>query len=243
MPIHDWTRVERGIFHDFHHAWIREIKCALNENFLPPDRYALAEQSTHGYGPDTLTLDGPPEAYFDGVGSRGGVALAEAPPKVSYRAKTEADIYAAKANRIAIRHVSDDRVVAVIEIVSPGNKSTVGAIRTFAEKAAELLRGGVHVLIADLFPPGPRDPQGIHKLIWEELDTCDFTLAPNRPLTLASYIGGPWQEAFVEPVAAGAALPDMPVFLNTGTYVPVPLEATYQAAWRAVPARWRKMLE
>src|SRR5438309_561880 len=21
MPIHDWTRVEAGIFHDFHHSW------------------------------------------------------------------------------------------------------------------------------------------------------------------------------------------------------------------------------
>ncbi len=26
MPVHDWTRVEAGIFHDFHHAWIEEIK-------------------------------------------------------------------------------------------------------------------------------------------------------------------------------------------------------------------------
>jgi hypothetical protein len=24
MPIHDWTRVEPGIFHAFHHDWITE---------------------------------------------------------------------------------------------------------------------------------------------------------------------------------------------------------------------------
>jgi len=30
MPIHDWTRVEAGIFHLFHHAWITEIARALN---------------------------------------------------------------------------------------------------------------------------------------------------------------------------------------------------------------------
>jgi hypothetical protein len=26
MPIHDWTRVDAGIFHDFHLAWIAEIR-------------------------------------------------------------------------------------------------------------------------------------------------------------------------------------------------------------------------
>ena len=25
MPIHDWTRVDAGIFHAFHHGWIEEI--------------------------------------------------------------------------------------------------------------------------------------------------------------------------------------------------------------------------
>ena len=28
MPIHDWSRVDAGIFHDFHHAWIEQIKRA-----------------------------------------------------------------------------------------------------------------------------------------------------------------------------------------------------------------------
>src|ERR687884_439463 len=30
MPVHDWTRVDAGIFHHFHHAWIAEISSALN---------------------------------------------------------------------------------------------------------------------------------------------------------------------------------------------------------------------
>lgn len=30
MPVHDWTRVEAGIFHDFHTAWIPELRRALN---------------------------------------------------------------------------------------------------------------------------------------------------------------------------------------------------------------------
>lgn len=244
MPIHDWTKVEAGIFHDFHHAWTEEIKRALNHGLLPPDYYALAEQIAGGYGPDVLTLEGPTESASSGSDpSQGGIALATAHPKVSYRAKTEADIYAAKANRVVVRHVSGHRVIAVIEIVSPGNKRTRPALRTFAEKAAELLRGGVHLLVIDLFPPGPRDPHGIHRVIWTELDECDFTLPPDRPLTLASYMGGPSQEAFIEPIGRGASLPEMPLFLSAQTYVPVPLEATYQSAWEAVPAIWKKALE
>ena len=55
MPIHDWSRVDAGIFHDFHHAWIEQIKRLLNSGVLPPDRYAMAEQHTSQFGPDVLT--------------------------------------------------------------------------------------------------------------------------------------------------------------------------------------------
>ena len=46
----------RGIFHDFHHSWIEEIKRSLNRGLLPPDYYALAEQITGNLGLDVLTL-------------------------------------------------------------------------------------------------------------------------------------------------------------------------------------------
>src|SRR5277367_604011 len=59
VPIHDWTRVDAGIFHDFHHAWIEQIKRALNRGVLPPEYYAMAEQITGNIGPDVLTLERP----------------------------------------------------------------------------------------------------------------------------------------------------------------------------------------
>ncbi len=245
MPIHDWTRVKAGIFHDFHHEWISSIKRALNSGILPGNHYALAEQLAGGFGPDVLTLEGPtdPDLSQEDDSRGGGIALATVAPKVSFRARAEADIYATKANRIAVHHVSDHRVVAVIEIVSPGNKLAPGPIRTFVEKAFELLRNGVHLMVIDPFPPTARDPNGIGKLIWDELDTSDFVLPSDRRLTMASYIGGASQEAFIEPVGVGASLPEMPLFLTTGIYVMVPLESTYQSAWNAVPAIWRKALQ
>src|SRR5262245_65409977 len=56
MPVHDWSRIDAGIFHDFHHAWIEEIKRALNAGLLPVDYYALAEQQAAGcpYGRPTM---------------------------------------------------------------------------------------------------------------------------------------------------------------------------------------------
>ena len=54
MPIHDWTRVEAGIFLHFHHAWISEIGRVLNRGLLPDNYYALVEQR-----PGRVTLDAP----------------------------------------------------------------------------------------------------------------------------------------------------------------------------------------
>jgi hypothetical protein len=242
MPTHDWSSVEAGIFHDFHHAWIEELKRALNRGLLPPDYYALAEQIAGGLGPDVLTLQLPSDGAGRLAEPAGGIALATKTPQVLFHARAEPDLYAAKAKAVVIRHASHHRVIAVVEVVSPGNKGSRQAVRHFVEKAVELLRAGIHLLIVDLFAPGPRDPGGLHRLIWDEIIDNQFALPPSKPLTLAAYIGGPIPETFVEPVALGAALPEMPLFLTPEVYVPVPLEATYQSAWEAVPAYWRGVL-
>lgn len=59
MPIHDWTRVTAGTWHDFHLAWIAEIRKELNGGRLPPSYYAQAEQIVGPLGPDVLTLQTP----------------------------------------------------------------------------------------------------------------------------------------------------------------------------------------
>jgi hypothetical protein len=92
MAIHDWTRVGAGIFHDFHHTWITEIKRALNGGLLPPGYYVLAEQIAGGLGPDVLALEGPAgEAPMSNMPRQGGIALASRPPKVQFHSRTEVD--------------------------------------------------------------------------------------------------------------------------------------------------------
>src|SRR5262245_29859786 len=47
-----------------------------------------------------------------------------------------------------------------------------------------------HLLVIDLLPPTPRDPHGMHKAIWDEIEEEPFELPPDKPLTLAAYVAG-----------------------------------------------------
>jgi hypothetical protein len=244
MPVHDWTRVDAGIFHDFHLSWIAEIKRGLNQGLLPPNYYALAEQITGNMVPDVLTLSRQALGPLEGTeaASGGGVAVATAPPKARFHAQKELDQYAGMAKTVVIRHRSGHRIVAMIEIVSPGNTSGQADFAAFVQKAERALRAGVHLLIVDLFPPTARDPDGIHRAIWGEGCEGDFALPRDKPLTCVSYVGYPGAEVYLEPAACGDALPEMPVFLSHDVYVPVPLEDTYSSAWEAVPSIWQESL-
>jgi hypothetical protein len=248
MPVHDWTRVKAGTFHDFHNAWNVEIRNALNGGILPPTYYAQTEQVAGDMGPDVLTLqDLGPDGHGGGPeaeGIVGAMAVMTAPPRVRITARAEADRYAARQKRVAVRHSSDDRVVALIEIISPGNKGARHAFRSFLKKAASALERGLQLLIIDLFPPSPRDLQGIHGALWVQFSDDRYQAPPDKPLTLAAYASdGPVKMAYVEPIAVGDPLPEMPLFLDPWSYVSAPLEATYQAAWRGVPRRWRDVID
>jgi hypothetical protein len=241
MPIHDWTAVDAGPFHDFHEDWAIELRRRLNAGILPPGYFAMADQRVSGPEPDVVTL----QARVPSPERPGGLAVADLPPRVRQvgRIETDAAVYARKANRIAIRHRLG-RVVAIIEIVSPGNKDNRHAIRSFLAKAVDFLSHGIHLLVVDLFPPTARDPDGIHQAIWDELVGEPFEpRPPDKPLTAAAYDAGSPLTAYVEPLAVGDTIPDMPLFLEPGVYVPAPLEAAYAASWAALPGIIRELVE
>jgi hypothetical protein len=238
MPIHDWTRVEAGDFHDFHQCWVVAIGNALNGGLLPPGYMAIAEQVTGRPITDGVAL----KTREPKEGPEGGIAVATAPPGARLIARIERINYAKRADRIVIRH-GREKVVAIIEILSPGNKDSRIALRTFIEKAADILNQGVNLLVVDLFPPTPRDPQGIHKAIWDELGDQPFEAPPGKPLIVASYLGGHIPTAYVESVGIGDVLPSLPIFLSETRYIPAPLEATYQEAWAVFPALLKELVE
>ena len=241
MPIHDWTRVDAGLFHAFHQRWISAISDALNLGVLPPDYFALPEQRTPDLIPDVLTLRLEPGPGEPSNGS-GGLAVATSPPQARIIRRSDSQLYADKSNRITIRHRHGD-IVAVIEIVSPGNKSCHADFRDFVEKSARFIVNGIHLLVIDLFPPTRRDSQGIAKAIWDEFLEEDLEFPPDKPLFLAAFDAGPERVAYFEPIAVGDGLPDMPLFLRPEVYVPAPLEATYQTTWSVFPRALKGLLE
>jgi len=246
MPVHDWRRVEAGIFHAFHVAWIPELQRVLNGGLLPEGFYALAEQHAGRSIADLLTLHASPALLepLPLLPATGGMAVAEAPPRVRRRQTVEPAALA-RRRTLAVRHVRGHRLVALVEVVSPANKDRSQTALDFAAKAVSALDLGVHLLLLDLFPPGPHDPGGMHGIIRQRLAQSDepYDLPADEPLTLASYAAGPQVEMYLEHLAVGTALPEMPLFLRVDRTINVPLEATYQEAYRGMPAFWRDVLE
>lgn len=246
MPVHDWTRVEDGIFHAFHVAWLPELQRRLNAGLLPKDFYALAEQHAGKSIADVLTLhaSAPPLEPMPLPPDTGGTAVAEAPPRTR-RQRSLDPVGLTRGRSLAIRHVSGHRLVAIMEIVSPANKDRAQHVEDFVDKVASALEHRIHVLIVDLFPPGLHDPQGLHAMIEQRLLNSEegYDLPADEPMTLASYAVDLRIESYIEHVAVGAPLPEMPLFLRPDRYVNVPLESTYQAAYSGLPEFWREVLD
>lgn len=246
MPVHDWTRVEDGISHAFHVAWVTEIQKVLNHGLLPEGFYVLAEQHAGRAIVDVLTLHASPTVPEPPPlpPMSGGIALAEAPPRVR-RKQTIEPAALTRRRSLAIRHVSGHRLVALIEIISPANKDRAGHVDDFVVKAVSALEAGVHLMVLDLLPPGPHDPHGLHGIIRQRLEQTedDYDLPEDEPLTLAAYAAGLNVEVFLEHVGVGRVLPEMPLFLQTDRYINVPLEPTYQGAFEGLPQFWRNVLE
>ena len=250
MGIHDWTIVDEGIFHAMHVNWTVELARALNSGTLPAGYYALPEQIARDIHPDVLTLHAPAESArsMAETSDVGGVALLER-PCTSQEMTISEPSYVNLARLISIRHVSGDDVVALVELVSRSNKSTIEALGMLVNKTCNALRLGIHVLLVDLYPPGPKDPRGLHAVIWESLGGELPAHSDTSALAAVSYEAAakdaqpPLVRAYIEPLSVGGSLPSMPLFLDRGQHVLTPLQETYQLAFEALPARWRTILK
>ncbi|MBI4606749.1 MAG: DUF4058 family protein [Planctomycetes bacterium] len=243
MPIHDWTRTYAGALHDLHVTWLVELKRVLNKGLLPPGYYAMGEQVIGGAVPDVLTLErsGPPGGAETSARLAGAAGEA-LEPTATITAVAEAPRYPPRPRVIAVRHASGHRLVAMIEIVSAGNKSDAADLGSLVEKTVVTLSKGVHVVLIDLHRPGSFDPQGIHNLVWMELGQDPVDLPPDRPLQVVSYLSHGRVSSYIEPLRVGDRLPDVPLFLAPGLFVSLPLEATYQAAFDALPDHLKEEL-
>jgi hypothetical protein len=118
MPIHDWTRVPSGLFHDFHQTWSIHVKAALNSGILPKGLSALVEQRAGPKEGEVLTIESRGSLKKPLSNSVGGGLLTLERPTARFIRRTNKEIYADRANRIVVKHHLG-RIVAVIEILSP----------------------------------------------------------------------------------------------------------------------------
>jgi len=222
--MHDWTRVSAGIFHDFRLSWISRVSGALNSEALPRGHYSMLQRP-----------------WVDSIFDDPAMTVVEYPTIDG----DDSAAYARMADRLGIYREPEDRLVAFIEIVSPGNKHSEIARREFMGKWEETLVRGCHLLIIDPHPPTVRDPRGLHARFWIECvgqpDSPGVT--DEKPLSVAAYRTDTVPTAYFTPFGVGEPVPDMPLFLDPDHYVNVPLEESYQAAWKTMPERWKRVIE
>jgi hypothetical protein len=253
MPIHDWSRVDAGIFHDLHIVWIGLMKSMLNETLLPDPFYALAEPVLGQAVPDVLTLREGGDRFAEETGISGVLhddsgesPVASSGPGVLVQDLSPSESYAALARHIVVKNsLRDDEVVAVIELVSRANKTSREKRDQFLDKTLELLRKGIHLVIVDLQAPTRIVPQGFHSFVCDAHGDPPATLPPEHDLQTVSYqvLEGGVVRSHLVPLTVGDPLPEMPVFLTSHQYVRVSLEPTYQRAFQSLPRRFRKILE
>src|SRR5258708_6900047 len=102
MPVHNWKRAPVGLYHHFHQQWTGELCDGLNGGVLPKGYFALIDQRAIRSVPDILTLKRGPKSRKLGS-NNGRTAVATARPKARVITQdTDAEVYAERANRLAI---------------------------------------------------------------------------------------------------------------------------------------------
>jgi hypothetical protein len=225
VPLHDHFRpplAPRRRWESFHANWAGAMADALNADGLP-DGY-FAEEQVHA-GPrveiDLATFASPPG---------GGLAVhTYAPPAPAL------SLPAAFPDEFAVQVFSDDggaRLVAAVELVSPGNKDRPDARRLFAAKLAGYLAAGVSVVVVDVVTTrrGDLTAELLQVLGRAEPSPAGPALSAvaARPLTGPA---GDRLDLWAEPLAVGHPLPTVPLWLTADVCVPLDLDATYTAAY------------
>jgi len=219
----------------FHSSWATRIADALTEHWLPPNY--IAEENIH-LGPsieidvatferDTSVTDEEKSGAVATVGSK-----VWAPPAA------DGALPAVFPDTFEVRVLSTDtgpRLVAAIELISPGNKDRPAERRAFATKCASYLYQGISLIIVDIVT---NRRANLHNEILRVMEAADsLPMLPEPSLYAVAYRplrrGKDDQvDVWRSPLALGGALPTLPLGLRADLVIPVDFEAAYTEACR-----------
>ncbi len=238
MPLRDHFRPplsERTSWEAVHGGWpmviVQQLGKTLPAQYVAEPRVHLGTQVEI----DVATFDQQAGAASYVDADQGGVATAVwAPAEPTLAVETElADVDEYEVRVYDPRH--GRRLVAAIEIISPGNKDRPENRAQFVAKCAALLRNRVSVVLVDLVTARECN---LYAELLELIDEHDKSLGDEPPATYAvsccwrprgvSY----WLETWNRPLAPGQPLPVLPLWLSDELAIPLDLEASYEQTCR-----------
>jgi hypothetical protein len=217
----------------FHSSWATKLADALTEHWLPPNY--VAEEHAH-LGPSIEIDVGTFEREGSATGEEGSGAVAAADTKVWAPLAADGVLAAVFPDTFEVRVLSMDtgpKLVAAIELISPGNKDRLAERRAFATKCASYLYQGISVIIVDIVTSRRAN---LHNDILGVLEAPEtLQLPPTLSLYAVAYrplrrAEGDTIDVWRSPLALGQALPTLPLGLRADLAIPVDFEATYAEA-------------
>jgi hypothetical protein len=237
MPLRDHFHsplADQRSWEEFHGAWPGSISFRLN-SILPPEYYCGPRVHV-GTAVEIDVAAFENEEFIDISSNGGGVAtaVAWAPAKPTVLLETDTPTPPEYEVRIYDqRH--GRRLVAAVELVSPGNKDRPESRDAFVSKCHALLQQDVCVAIVDLVTDRPFN-------LYAELAArvgAEPPAVADSPIYAVSCRGikSPNRWRVVEweyKLAVGASLPTLPLWLTEVLSVPLELEATYEDTCRGL---------
>ena len=237
MPLRDHFRPpvsKRSSWEGFHAMWpgniVRQLRTKLPEGYIAEPRVHLGAEFEIDIGAFESESDEFDAGHRSREGGLATAAYAVAEPDVAI----EAELPEQYEYEVRVYDVTRDRtLVAAIELVSPANKDRPEHRNDFVAKCAALLRKGIAVTFIDLVTVRH------FNLLQELVQFVGLPKLSDRISTESIYaasvrwvrVGKQAQlQLWYKPVAVGAALPTLPLWLTETSAIPVDFEASYEAA-------------
>ena len=217
----------------FHSSWATKLTDALTERWLPPNY--IAEEHVHLGA--TVEIDvGAFERHESENGEEVGGAVTTVGTKVWAPPAADGMVASVIPDTFEIRVLCTDtgpKLVAAIELISPGNKDRPAERTAFATKCASYLYQGISLIIVDIVT---NRRANLHNDILRVMEAADHLQLP-REANLYAVAYRPVRrrqgdeiDVWRSSLSLSQALPTLPLGLHSDLVIPVDFEATYAEA-------------